>query len=41
MSDTVVKGIYFGSQVPVKKVRHESFLRYGVRALLHTPFVLL
>jgi uncharacterized membrane protein (DUF4010 family) len=41
MSNTIVKGIYFGSQVPVKKVRTESFLRYGIWAVLHIPFVLM
>jgi uncharacterized membrane protein (DUF4010 family) len=40
MSNTMVKGIYFGSQVPIQKLRKESFLRYGIWAALHIPFVL-
>jgi len=41
MSNTVVKGIYFGTQVPAIAVRNEAFLRYGIWAALHVPFVLL
>ena len=39
MSNTVVKGIYFGTLA--KSVRKETFWRYGLWALLHVPFVLL
>jgi len=41
MSNTVVKGIYFGTQVPTVSVRNEAFMRYGIWAALHVPFVLL
>jgi uncharacterized membrane protein (DUF4010 family) len=39
LSNTVAKGIYFGSQA--KSVRKQAFLRYGAWALLHIPLALI
>lgn len=39
MSNTVVKGIYFGSLA--KTVRRETAWRFGLLALLHVPFALI
>ena len=39
MGNTISKGIYFGGLA--RQVRRESFLRYGIWALLHLPFILL
>jgi uncharacterized membrane protein (DUF4010 family) len=41
MSNTVAAGIYFGGQLQNTSVRNETFLRYGIWALLHLPFVFL
>ena len=38
MSNTIIKGVYFASLA--KGIRKETFLRYGVWALLHIPFIL-
>ena len=38
MSNTLMKGIYFGTIVPTG--RRETFLRYGIWALLHVPLIL-
>ncbi|HBF33286.1 TPA: hypothetical protein DDW35_01855 [Candidatus Sumerlaeota bacterium] len=39
LSNTLVKGVYFGSLV--KDERRAAFTRYGIWAALHVPFVLL
>ncbi len=39
MSNTVIKGIYFGTLA--KEAKKETFFRYGLWALLHIPFILL
>ncbi len=39
MSNTVMKGIYFGSLV--RELRYATFLRYGLWALLHLPIIFL
>ena len=39
MSNTVIKGIYFGSLA--KEAKKETFIRYGIWTLLHIPFILL
>jgi uncharacterized membrane protein (DUF4010 family) len=38
MSNTVIKGIYFG--ILAKRVQKDTFLRYGVLALLHLPIII-
>lgn len=38
MSNTILKGLYFGTLA--KDVRRAAFLRYGLWALLHLPFML-
>jgi uncharacterized membrane protein (DUF4010 family) len=37
MSNTITKGIYFG--VLAKQIRKETFLRFGIWALLHIPLI--
>jgi uncharacterized membrane protein (DUF4010 family) len=39
MSNTIAAGAYFGGQLQNKSIRNETFLRYGIWALLHIPFV--
>ncbi len=39
MSNTVAKGIYFGSMA--KTVRSQTYIRYGIWALLHLPLIFL
>jgi uncharacterized membrane protein (DUF4010 family) len=39
MSNTIAAGVYFGSQLQDKRIRTETFFRYGIWALLHIPFV--
>ena len=39
MSNTVIKGVYFGTLA--KEAKKETIIRYGLWALLHLPFILL
>lgn len=39
MSNTIIKGVYFGSLA--KESKKETIIRYGIWALLHLPFILL
>ncbi|MHB1686986.1 MAG: MgtC/SapB family protein [Ignavibacteriaceae bacterium] len=38
MSNTIIKAVYFAEQA--KGIRKETYLRYGIWALLHLPFII-